>query len=60
MGKKGQVGLLPESGEEDAKRMTKKTGDHMGSERNHVAAEEVNTADNLLKANLHSSSHVLR
>ena len=29
----------------------------MGSERNHVAAEEVNTADNLLKANLHFSNH---
>ena len=29
----------------------------MGSERNHVAAEEVNTADNLLRANLHSSNH---
>ena len=29
----------------------------MGSERNYVSAEEVNTADNLLKSNLHSSNH---
>ena len=29
----------------------------MGSERNHVAAEEVKTATNLLEANLHSSNH---
>ena len=29
----------------------------MDRERNYVAAEEVNTADNLLKANLHSSNH---
>ena len=29
----------------------------MDRERNYVAAEEVNAADNLLKANLHSSTH---
>ena len=29
----------------------------MDRERNYVAAEEVNEADNLLKANLHSSNH---
>ena len=29
----------------------------MGSERNHVAAEEVKTANNLLEANLHSSNN---